>query len=264
VSAPLVFGLPNALGHTHAVQRAFLLEEYFTELLRRPISVRVCATYEELERDLLSGELAAAWAPPLVCARLEARGGQVAAQGIRSGCSAYRAVLVARAGHAPPLDGSRPVRAAWVDRSAISGYVLPRAYLTGRGVQLEELFAGSYAAALEALLQGQVDLSATWASSAQAAAPYAGYRELLGPRAAEVVELGFTRECPNDGVVLSPGLEAGSATALWGAILDLGESPEGQALAQQVFGAERFAPAASGSYQELASWAAELKSSTPA
>jgi len=49
------------------------------------------------------------------------------------------------------------LRAAWVDRESVAGYLLPQGYLREKGIHAwqafkEERFAGSYKAALEELL----------------------------------------------------------------------------------------------------------------
>jgi ABC-type phosphate/phosphonate transport system substrate-binding protein len=258
MSAPLTFGLPGSMGAATAVQRAFLLEEHLTQALGRPLTVRVCPSYEVLERDLLSGDLSAAWSPPLVVARVEAGGGQVAVRGIRSGCATYRAVLVARRTAGLRLAAGARLRAAWTDPDSIAGCLLPRAHVLDLGAELaEEFHHPTYVEALEAVLRGDADLTSTWASSASAATPYVGYRQILGERAAELEELGYTRECPNDAIVFSPNVDADGAQRLWGAFLDLTESPEGQELARLVFGTERFAAAPAEEYREIGAFFGE-------
>jgi ABC-type phosphate/phosphonate transport system substrate-binding protein len=250
MATTLVFGLPGSMGAA-AVQRALVLEEHLTAVLGRPLTVRVCPNYDAIERDLISGDLSAAWSPPRVVARVEARGGHVAVRGIRSGCESYRAVIVGRRGAGLSLTPGARVRAAWTDPSSVAGFLLPRAHLRGLGVSLVESHHPSFEEALAAVLSQDADLSATWASPASAAVPYAGYLEILGPLASDLEAVAYTRECPNDAIVFSPSVDADGAQRLWGAFLDMSESAEGVALAKEVFGTERFVAAPAEEYREI-------------
>src|SRR5690606_3208009 len=119
-------------------------------------------SYGELEQALLGGEVDAAWGPPIVCARIEAAGGQVALRAVRYGAVTYRSVLICRSGD--PLDlrqlggpGGRRVRAVWVDRWSMGGFILPRHHLRARGIDLEralssERVVGSYDACFRDVL----------------------------------------------------------------------------------------------------------------
>jgi ABC-type phosphate/phosphonate transport system substrate-binding protein len=184
---------------------------------------------------------------------VEAKGGKVAVRGIRGGSASYRAVVVTLASRSLTLDGAE-LRAAWVDRSSTSGHLLPRAFLRDKGVaKLEESFHGSYRDALEEVLQGRADVTATWASATDATQQHAGYRELLGERSGWLHEIGYSRPCPNDAIVLSPRLSERESARWVQAFLTIPEHPYGPRLARQVFGAERFEPAPPGSYTELKS-----------
>ena len=176
-------------------------------------------SYEELERALLAGEVDAAWGPPIVCARVESVGGQVALRAVRYGAVTYRSVLICRA--SDPLDlrqlgapGRRPVRAVWVDRWSMGGYILPRHHLRQRGIDLgaaflDERLMGSYEDCFREVLADEADLTASFANRRGL-----GYVELCGDQAFELRTLAYTDECPNDGVVLSPRLDPAAAQNL--------------------------------------------------
>jgi ABC-type phosphate/phosphonate transport system substrate-binding protein len=96
-----------------------------------------------------------------------------------------------------------------MDQRSMSGFVLPRALLRRHGVSPEstftrEKFLGSYPAMVKAVLDGKVDVSSTYASASSASAQRLGYADIAAERSAELTPLGFSPECPHDGIVLSP------------------------------------------------------------
>ncbi|MBI5495240.1 MAG: PhnD/SsuA/transferrin family substrate-binding protein [Deltaproteobacteria bacterium] len=173
--------------------------------------VKVALTYGLLLDEVIAGTVDAAWMPPLLCARVEQRGGRVILRAIRGGTSTYRSVLFARADRGLTLQKLKGTTAAWLDQRSMSGYVLPRAQLRASGVIPEQTFArekflGSYLACVRAVLDGKVDVSATFASAAAAATARLGYVEMLPERANELEPLAFSMECPHDGIVVGPRL----------------------------------------------------------
>lgn len=249
-------GIPPSLGQKEGGLRALKLAAYLSDALAREVEVRISPDYQSLERDLLSGSVVAAWGPPFVCARTEAYGGRGLVRGIRRGAATYRAALFSKKGSKVSLDSPHGLRAAWVDRDSVGGYLLPQAYLKSRGVHgwqsfREERFLGSYKAVLEAVLEGRSDLTAAWASPASATRSHTAADELLGPRSRELEILGHTSECPNDGVVLSPRAPEPLAAGLERAFLTLADTPEGPAILDEVFAVERFETAPRGSYRAL-------------
>ncbi|MBS2030928.1 MAG: phosphate/phosphite/phosphonate ABC transporter substrate-binding protein [Deltaproteobacteria bacterium] len=254
MSTSLPFGLPPSMGQEHAARRARRLEAYLGNVLAREVVVKVAASYESLEKDLLSGAVTAAWGPPFVCARTEAYGGRGLVRGIRDGSATYRSAIIALKARKLTLE-SEGLKAAWVDRDSTAGYLLPQALLRDRGMHgwkkfTEERFAGSYRAAVEDVLAGRADLTAVWASG-EKSAPATALGELVGPRAGEFEVLAYSRESPNDGVVLSSKSDDPTAAALERAFLTMHEDAEGLGMLAEVFQAERFEPAPRGSYRAL-------------
>jgi phosphonate transport system substrate-binding protein len=205
-SLDLKFGLPPSLGREPtwelARELAALLDDAeFSMVIPLP-------SYEELERHLFSGEVDAAWAPPLVCARVEAAGGTVALRGIRGEERTYRSALVTRSQDIFDLDsldrGTFRPRVAWVDRSSVGGYLLARAHLRRLGISVETAFLqeqmlGSYAACIDALLGFETDLSALFVGKQ-------GLEPFWGPKARRLKAIAYTEDVPNDGIVISPSL----------------------------------------------------------
>ncbi|MBN1203302.1 MAG: phosphate/phosphite/phosphonate ABC transporter substrate-binding protein [Myxococcaceae bacterium] len=252
------FVLPPSLGSEQVRERADKLAAFLHRALGKPVEVSVAASYEALAKDLLSGRADAAWAPPFVCARTEAMGVRVLVRGVRLGMSSYRAALVCRAGARLTLERLRGTTAAWVDRDAVAGYLLPVAYLKAQGVEPTRVFTaqhftGSYRGALEEVLAGRADVSGVFCPPSSTGLSYtAGVEKVLGQRAGDKFELiAYTEEAPNDGVPVAMSVSPELASSLESTLLGLGDTPEGQDLLKNLFSADRFEPAPRMGYRAL-------------
>jgi phosphonate transport system substrate-binding protein len=253
------FALPPSLGRepVRALARQFaslLYEAGFTTVWPQD-------SYARVEERLLGGEADAAWGPPMVCARVESAGGVVALSAIRWGAASYRSVLLARADDQLELSdlgrGRRQPRAVWVDEKSMGGYALPRGHLRALGVDparafIDERFGGSYEACLREVLDGNADVTATFSAAASANRPAAGYVELCGFRAIELKVLGYTNECPNDGIVLSPRLSPATIEAIRASLWQLLADPGSRRLLAAAFDVDGFdEPREAGAYRAL-------------
>jgi phosphonate transport system substrate-binding protein len=252
------FALPPSLGSEQVRARADRFGSFLQSALGKPVEVSVAASYEALAKDLLSGRADAAWAPPFVCARTEAMGVRVLVRGVRLGMSSYRAALVCRAGAGLTLERLKGTTAAWVDRDAVAGYLLPVAYLKSQGVEPTRAFSaqhftGSYRGALEEVLKGMADVAGVFCPPSSTGLSYAaGVEKVLGPGAGDKFELiAYTEEAPNDGVPVAMGVPQALVDALESTLLKLGETPEGQELLKELFSADRFEPAPRMGYRAL-------------
>jgi phosphonate transport system substrate-binding protein len=172
--------------------------------------------------------------------------------------SSYRAALVCRAGARLSLERLKGTSAAWVDRDAVAGYLLPVAYLKAQGVEptrtfVAQHFTGSYRGALEEVLAGTADVAGVFCPPSSTGLSYtAGVEKVLGARAGDKFELiAYTEEAPNDGVPVAMSVPAALVSTLESTLLGLGESPEGQELLKNVFSADRFEPAPRMGYRAL-------------
>src|ERR1043166_4669487 len=125
----LRFALPPSLGTERLVDEKRLLREALTDLLAENVDVTVSQSYEALTRNLLSGAVDAAHAPPFVCAQVEPQGVVIVARAVRHGRSTYGSALVKRKGSDTSLVRPKQIRAAWVDPQSVAGYLLPVAHL---------------------------------------------------------------------------------------------------------------------------------------
>lgn len=209
----LRFAMPASLGALRASTLSLQLGPWLRKILAPELSVEmhVAPSYASLAQDFREGRVDAAWAPPQVCAEVERDGGRPMVQFERGGSTTFRAVFVCRADHPLRLDALSKVSVAWVAKESTSGYLLPRQYLMDRGVELgkafgDELFAGSFAGAIEALISGKVALTTVFASSASAAVPRTGLDTLPAGLRSQLQIIGYSDEAPNDGIVASAGM----------------------------------------------------------
>lgn len=250
------FGVPPSLGG-EAGDRGPRLGRFLARVLGRTAEVTVAQSYEVLGKDVLAGRLDAAWAPPFVCARLEAMGVRVLARGVRGGASTYRAALLCRAGSKLTLERLQGTSAMWVDRDSVSGYLLPLALLRSKKLDpakifFAQAFAGSYLAAVRGLLEERADLASIFAPPQGSTVPWQkAVEDLLPGRSRDVACIAFTDESPNDGVVASVGTDPEAVALLEKMLLTLHEAPDGQALLKEIFNADRFEPAPRLGYRAL-------------
>ncbi|MBA3820986.1 MAG: PhnD/SsuA/transferrin family substrate-binding protein [Deltaproteobacteria bacterium] len=252
--AGFTFGLPPSLG----VDPVWALAREFADLLSTAgfTTVIPYKTYQELQLAVLAGSVDAAWGPPLTCARIESVGGSVAFRGIRGGATSYRSALVSRIQDtfdiaALGVGVFRP-RVAWVDDSSVGGYLLPRAYLRDRGIDVQTAFLnqrmlGSYSACIDALFEFESDLTAVFVRPG-------GLAETWGARAPRLKVLAFTKESPNDGVVISPSLSPARAKQLVSGLEALITAERSRAMFTSMFNVEDFDTPPKGTYIPLLSF----------
>jgi phosphonate transport system substrate-binding protein len=245
------FGLPPSLG----TEPVWALAREFADLLYDIgfSTVVPYKTYEALHTAVLKGEVDAAWGPPLTCARVEAGGGSVALRAVRGGSTTYRAALVSRSQDTFEIStlgqGAFRPRVVWVEQSSVGGYLLPRAYLRGAGVDIETAFLnqrmlGSYSACIDALFDFEADLTAVFVRNGD----FAGtWRE----RAQRLRVLGYTDESPNDGVVISPACSDERAEALVRGLKHLIGREASRGVLMSMFTTDGFDVPAKGTYKEI-------------
>jgi phosphonate transport system substrate-binding protein len=252
------FGLPPSLGSESVRERAERFAAFLQRALGKGVEVYVAASYESLAKDLLSGRADAAWAPPFVCARMEAMGVRVLVRGVRRGVSSYRSALLGRAGAGLNLERLKGTSAAWVDRDSVGGFLLPTAFLKAQGVEparafSAQQFTGSYRGALEAVLAGTADCTSVFCPPASTGLTFAsGVEDVLGAGFGAKFELiAYTEEAPNDGVLVAMTVPPPLVEALERTLLGLHEASEGQVLLRDIFNGDRFEPAPRMGYRAL-------------
>ncbi|WP_228530776.1 MULTISPECIES: phosphate/phosphite/phosphonate ABC transporter substrate-binding protein [Myxococcaceae] len=250
--------LPSGLGAAVLAEHAPRVESVLSRALGQPLTVAVAPTYEALAADMQAGRAQVAWAPPFVCARLEAAGARVLLRGLRRGTASYRAALVCKVGAPVTLGTLQGTTVAWTDRDSAGGYLLPVAFLKGQGLEpgklfAQQLFAGSYAAAVDAVLEGRAQVASIFAppASVQGADFRTWLRDVAPGREEQLALVAYTDESPNDGVVVHASLPAQTVEALERALRELGGTPTGERLLKELFRADGFEPAPRNAYRAL-------------
>jgi phosphonate transport system substrate-binding protein len=250
--------LPAGLGAAVLAEHAPRVESVLSRAMGQPVAVAVAASYDALAADMQAGRAQVAWAPPFVCARLEAAGARVLLRGLRRGTSSYRAALVCKAGAGLTLDTLQGTTVAWSDRDSTGGYLLPVAFLKGQKLDpvrlfAQQLFTGSYQAAVQAVLEGRAQVASIFVPPASVEG--ADFRTWLGAvapgRERELELVAYTDEAPNDGVVVQPTLPAETVEALEKALMGLAGTPTGERLLKELFRADGFEPAPRNAYRAL-------------
>lgn len=259
-SPPFQFALPPSTHIDEDAPALELLRSFLEGTLGRAVKISRLSSYAALHRGLVNGELDAAWAPPFVCAHTEVAGARVLARAVRNGRSTYRAALLVREGEVGPLESVVGKRGVWTDPHSVGGHLLAAAHLKRHGLDpavtlRHQTFAGSYAAALGAVLSEEADLTSIYVSDEEgfdlddaihSAAP--GFAQYFEP-------LAFTEATPTDGVVLSVRCEVDDA-ALRSALIALHRSSMSAPLLHDIFQAEAFEAAPPMSYRALHSLSA--------
>ena len=202
------FGLPPSLGK----DPVFEMAREFADVLfaARFTTVVPYRSYEALQQGLFSGEVDAAWGPPIICARVEAAGGIVAHRAIRRGGTTYRSALICRKQDRWDLGivksgGFRP-RAVWCDAWSMGGFLLARSLLQAQGIDLDsqllnQRWLGSYTACFDSLNEYDGDLTASFVGAS------GGLEAIWGPRVDRLQIIALSEESPNDGIVIAPKLD---------------------------------------------------------
>ncbi|MFO0755324.1 MAG: phosphate/phosphite/phosphonate ABC transporter substrate-binding protein [Byssovorax sp.] len=208
-----------------------------------PVTAHGFGHYRDLLEAMHEGKVDVAWLPPVIALRATARGRTLPiALPIRAGTASFSSALFTRPGSAikSPRD-LIAVRAAWVDKQSAAGYLVIRGSLRAQGVDLDrafsaESFLGSHEAVVQAVLNGAVDVGATFAhvDPVRHTVLSAGW----GDRA--VQSICFAGPIPSDVVAASIRLPVPQIRAVQRALCALASDPSLRAAADKLFGAEGF------------------------
>lgn len=151
--------------------------------------------YHHLLEALSDGEVDLVWLPPVLALRATAdRHSVPIALPVRHGVSTYSAALFTRADSEVRgiEDLKKGVTAAWVDRQSAAGYLIIRALLRSKGLDLgaafcHEKFLGTHDAVADAVFEGEVDVGATFVYLDPDASTGAPKKAGWGERAAHMI-----------------------------------------------------------------------------
>lgn len=254
MSEPIVVGVALASQPEHTESRLRAFCEALSAQIGAAVEGRALPSYDALLEELKYRSVNVAWLPPIVALRAE-RAGLVKALAapLRGGVCTYSTALFGRSdGPFQRISDLKGCRAAWVDRQSASGYLLVRAFLRSLGVDLaaafaREAFLGSHDAVVRAVLSHEADVGATFlhfdpASEAIRGAAWGKAKvhvvAKVGPIPSDVLAHG-TEVAPEVADGLRATLAAAGSTELRGA-------------ANELFGADGFAPCATDHFGLLA------------
>lgn len=214
----------------------------FVELCRaasRALDIEIvpkhAPTYDAL-KEMMKGELALAWAPPLLGAEIVAAGlAEPLVVPVRHGATAFASAFVVK--KSPTIDSLswatksalvllRGKRVAWVDPKSAAGYVLPRLHIASHGLDPAEFFSseefvGTHLAALDAVVSGRVDTCATFCRVADDGHILsAGWLRADGKPIRQVEIAATTQRVPNDAILATKQLDPALRAKVMGWMLE--------------------------------------------
>lgn len=233
----------------------------FTRVLGERAGVHIVernvSSYDELEREITLAHVDIAWVPPMVFARLE-RNFVVVALATRSRPSnAYTSVLLsARGSGRTTLEHLHGARIAWVDPLSASGYVVPRLGLLAQGIDphltfSQEIFTGSHADAVRAVLDGHADVAATYANLDEASHVGHGVWTEIGASYEDFHLVAMLGDIPPDLIAARTSVPEDLRDAILRAFLAMASEPELGDAIEAVFGGRQFERGMSSSYRAL-------------
>jgi phosphonate transport system substrate-binding protein len=241
----VLFAIPPTPSHGTAAKHAPILERALAQHVG-DVTVEVAPSYGKLGDDMLSGRVQIAWAPPIVCARVEMGGGAVVLRAVRGGVTSYRAGLVCRDGEKIDWARASELVAAWVDEDSAGGYLLARSWLKSKHIDAVHgfkrvLFCGNYVAALQAVADGRADLASIYVASAPAHGakePRSTLDEIEDSLRAKLHVFVTTGETQTDGVVIAPGVKDEDSTPVIEGLLELAGDSSGGAVLKKCLGCD--------------------------
>ncbi len=212
-------------------------------------------TYAALYETMAAGLAQLAWAPPLVARDLER--GQIAhpiAAAMRFDETIYYSAIVVLASspivHVGDLETAR-THIGWVSKLSAAGYVVPRAFLRAQGLEPSRVFAseslwGTHTSVLAALVEGEIDVAATYAA-------VRGNATMTAETKVPTRLLATAGPIPGDVIVVGDDVEAGHAEAIAAAFARASLAADGPV--RKLMNVARFTLASPDHLMPLARWA---------
>jgi phosphate/phosphite/phosphonate ABC transporter binding protein len=254
----IVFGYFVADDSPRARDRFVRFGEALSKLAKLDVQLFDASSYDELSNAIVSGYVDVAWLPPIPFLALDARGAVAPLVHLeRGGRAAYESVLiVARDSGLRTLDDVVGTRAAWVEPSSASGFVVPRLSLAARGIDPrtafeEERFWRTHESVVRAVARGLSDVGATYAGFDRAGTLTRGpWQHVQGAEDAVRV-LARVGEVPGDIVAARAALPGGTRERVLGALLAATRDGRSRLLARDAFGVDDFRPFSRAGYEAL-------------
>ncbi|HVP68806.1 MAG TPA: phosphate/phosphite/phosphonate ABC transporter substrate-binding protein [Anaeromyxobacteraceae bacterium] len=259
-AAPIRFGMSQPNGPKRAAEGKAVLEPYLSEALKRPVTVIVFESYDDLSQALAAGKVDLAWVEPaaFVAAQERNRDVQAIAKALRHGKLFYRAAIIVRADSpAQALPDLKGKAVAWVSKTSASGYLFPRALLVADGIDpaaffKSQTFEGDHPRVCAAVRAGQADAGATFADERpKGESPVAdGCAE--SPPVKDFRVLAVSAPIPNDVVASRPGFDERLSPLVLQVFARMSQSEAGRRVLRDVFRVDGWGVAVEGDFVPVA------------
>ncbi len=219
---PIRFLTYPLLGVVKEQVRAEFFARALSERLGRPVVLEQARSYEVVEQELAAGRVDMALATAEHCNLFESKSRAVL-RALRAGRWYYHSAFICRAEDPLTLEKLQGRRAAWVAPLSTAGYLLPTRYLESMGLPPSKLFAeqrfyGTYRQALLAVLSGEADVTAIFATHMEEYMARAQLAELVGADERRLRPFAFSGATLADGIIITHRLPEAEAAQLVSAI----------------------------------------------
>lgn len=231
------------------------LGDYLHRELGMEVKTREANTYREAVRQLSSGEVDVAQLSPYAFVQATRLIDDLLplAASVAQGTTSYASYLIVK-DDAPyhRLEDVVGKRIGFTDRWSTSGYIVPAAWMRGKGVDPEQDFTvvwlGAHDRALQAVIDGEVDVAAVSSDTVVSS----GAVGLGGP----IRILAKPGRIPYDAIAVRKTMDPQLVWRLRKAFLSLSiHSPEGRAVLEDYNLINGFMPVPAGHYDAVKGWA---------
>ncbi|MBB6099487.1 phosphonate transport system substrate-binding protein [Deinobacterium chartae] len=221
------------------------------------IKTSVAQDYTGLVEAMRSGQLDFAWLSPVsyVDAAKNADA-KVLLKSVRGGGPYYWAAFVVRKDSGiKTVEDLRGKNIAWIDPKSAAGYTFPRATLVSKGIDPDKFFgkqtfAGDHGAAVLSLINGTVDVVATFSNNTKGTS--GSWTQLLKPeQAAKVTPVLYSKPIPGDTLSVRGTYQKGCAEVvqkITNAIAAMPLFPESKSLLTNLYRIDKMVPAKDSDY----------------
>lgn len=221
------------------------------------VKTTVAQDYAALTEAMRSSKLDFAWLSPVSYVEAHDRAdAQVLLKSVRGAGPYYWSAFVVRKDSGiKKLEDMRGKTIAWIDPNSAAGYTFPRAALVAKGVDPDKFFskqtfAGKHDAAVLALVNGTVDVVATFSNNTKGDS--GSWTQLLKPeQAALVTPVMYSKPIPGDTVSVRGAYAkecANIVTRIRAALIAMPNSQDGKDLLQKLYRIDKLVPAKDSDY----------------
>ncbi|MEX2541496.1 MAG: phosphate/phosphite/phosphonate ABC transporter substrate-binding protein [Trueperaceae bacterium] len=219
------------------------LADMLSERLLIPVETFVSTNYVGLVEAMGTGRVdIGLFGPAALVQAMDRHGAEVILASVRFGSNTYKSQFTVRCNSGiESFEDLRGKSIAFVEPGSTSGYQFPYVFLKNEhgidpNTDMDPINAGSHDAAVLAVYNGDVDVSTTFNDARTAIE--GDYPDVMD----KLCVLGYTRDIPNDGVVVRPDLDDDLKQQIQQALIEIAETEEGKALTDELFNVTGFAP----------------------